>query len=61
MNSFRTSGGLPLLDYSYNNSPVVSDQGLTPTQPLLKMPDHLIQDSTGQSEEGEFLTGTGVS
>jgi starch-binding outer membrane protein, SusD/RagB family len=34
VNSFRTSGGLPLLDYSYNNSPVVSDQGLTPTQPF---------------------------
>jgi hypothetical protein len=34
VNSFRTSGGLPLLDYSYNNSPVVSDQGLTPSQPF---------------------------
>jgi hypothetical protein len=31
VNSFRTSGGLPLLDYTYNNSPVKSDQGLKPT------------------------------
>ena len=30
VNSFRTSGGLPLLDNSYNFDPVVSDQGLTP-------------------------------
>jgi starch-binding outer membrane protein, SusD/RagB family len=28
VNSFRTSGGLPLLDHSYNNQPVVNDQGL---------------------------------
>jgi hypothetical protein len=28
VNSFRTSGGLPLLDFSYNNSPVKSDQGV---------------------------------
>jgi hypothetical protein len=34
VNSFRTSGGLPLLDYSYNTQPVKSDQGLTPTQPF---------------------------
>jgi starch-binding outer membrane protein, SusD/RagB family len=34
VNSFRTSGGLPLLNYSYNNNPVISDQGLTPTQPF---------------------------
>jgi starch-binding outer membrane protein, SusD/RagB family len=34
VNSFRTSNGLPLLDNSYNNSPVKSDQGLTPTQPF---------------------------
>ena len=34
VNSFRTSGGLPLLDYSYNNDPVISDQGLTPSQPF---------------------------
>ena len=31
VNSFRTSGGLPLLDFSYNSSPVISDQGLAPT------------------------------
>ncbi len=30
VNSFRTSGGLPLLDYSYNLDPVISDQGLAP-------------------------------
>jgi hypothetical protein len=34
VNSFRTSGGLPLLDNSYNNYPVKSDQGLTPAQPF---------------------------
>ena len=34
VNSFRTSNGLPLLDHSYNLQPVVSDQGLTPTQPF---------------------------
>ncbi|MGE5418888.1 MAG: RagB/SusD family nutrient uptake outer membrane protein [Chloroflexota bacterium] len=34
VNSFRTSGGLPLLDFSYNLQPVKSDQGLTPTQPF---------------------------
>jgi hypothetical protein len=28
VNSFRTSGGLPLLDFTYNNSPVKSDQGV---------------------------------
>jgi starch-binding outer membrane protein, SusD/RagB family len=28
VNSFRTSGGLPLLDFSYNLQPVKSDQGL---------------------------------
>ena len=28
VNSFRTSGGLPLLDFTYNNDPVKSDQGL---------------------------------
>jgi hypothetical protein len=28
VNSFRTSGGLPLLDFSYNASPVKSDQGV---------------------------------
>lgn len=30
VNSFRTVGGLPLLDNSYNTLPVKSDQGLTP-------------------------------
>jgi starch-binding outer membrane protein, SusD/RagB family len=28
VNSFRTSGGLPLLDYSYNLDPVKNDQGI---------------------------------
>jgi hypothetical protein len=31
VNSFRTSGGLPLLDNSYNSQPVLNDQGKTPT------------------------------
>lgn len=30
VNSFRTSNGLPLLDGSYNDQPVKTDQGLTP-------------------------------
>jgi len=34
VNSFRTSGGLPLLDGSYNNDPVKSDQGLKPSDPF---------------------------
>lgn len=34
VNSFRTSGGLPLLDNSYNNYPVVNDYGLTPSDPF---------------------------
>jgi starch-binding outer membrane protein, SusD/RagB family len=34
VNSFRTSGGLPLLDFSYNNDPVISDQGLAPADPF---------------------------
>jgi hypothetical protein len=34
VNSFRTSGGLPLLDGTYNSSPVVNDYGLTPAQPF---------------------------
>jgi hypothetical protein len=34
VNSFRTSGGLPLLDFSYNNTPVVNDQGLAITDPF---------------------------
>jgi starch-binding outer membrane protein, SusD/RagB family len=38
VNSFRTSGGLPLLDHSYNQTPVRSDQGLTPSQPFTPDP-----------------------
>ena len=34
MNSFRTSGGLPLLDFTYNNDPIKSDQGLRPSDPF---------------------------
>ena len=35
VNSFRTTAaGLPMLDNSYNNFPVKSDQGLTPAQPF---------------------------
>lgn len=35
VNSFRTTAdGLPMLDNSYNNFPVKSDQGLTPSQPF---------------------------
>ncbi len=34
VNSFRTETGLPLLDYSYNDDPVVSDQGLAPADPF---------------------------
>jgi starch-binding outer membrane protein, SusD/RagB family len=34
VNSFRTSGGLPLLDFSYNDDPVISDQGLAPSSPF---------------------------
>lgn len=34
VNSFRTSGGLPLLDFSYNLDPVKSDQGLAPADPF---------------------------
>jgi hypothetical protein len=34
VNSFRTSGGLPMLDNTYNNDPVINDQGLTPTDPF---------------------------
>ncbi len=33
VNSFRTSGGLPLLDYTYNDDPVLNDYGLTPSDP----------------------------
>jgi hypothetical protein len=34
VNSFRTSGGLPLIDFSYNDNPVKSDQGLKPSDPF---------------------------
>lgn len=34
VNSFRTTGGLPLLDNSYNSSPVVNDQGLAISDPF---------------------------
>ena len=34
VNSFRTSGGLPLLDNTYNDSPVVNDFGLVPADPF---------------------------
>ena len=34
VNSFRTSDGLPLLDNSYNDDPVVSDQGLLVDDPF---------------------------
>lgn len=36
VNSFRTSGGLPLLDDSYNTLPVLNDQGLTPAQAFVE-------------------------
>lgn len=32
VNSFRTSGGLPLLNDTYNSQQVLNDQGLTPAQ-----------------------------
>jgi starch-binding outer membrane protein, SusD/RagB family len=34
VNSFRTSGGLPLLDNSYNTDPIKNDFGLTPADPF---------------------------
>jgi hypothetical protein len=34
VNSFRTAAGLPLLDGTYNSTPVVNDYGLTPAQPF---------------------------
>jgi starch-binding outer membrane protein, SusD/RagB family len=33
VNSFRTSGGLPLLDNTYNDDPVLNDEGMTPSDP----------------------------
>jgi hypothetical protein len=35
VNSFRTSGGLALLDFSYNSNPVKSDQGVTVSAPFV--------------------------
>lgn len=34
VNSFRTSGGLPLPDFSYNSDPVKNDQGLSSEDPF---------------------------
>jgi hypothetical protein len=42
VNSFRTSGGLPLLDNSYNNDPVISDEGLDKAP--LGLPDPFVTD-----------------
>ena len=36
VNSFRTSAGLPLLDYSYNNIPVKSDYGIAVNAPFVE-------------------------
>jgi hypothetical protein len=36
VNSFRTSGGLPLLDNTYNSSPVKNDVGLVVTAPFVE-------------------------
>jgi len=36
VNSFRTSGGLPLLDFSYNSNPVISDQGVAIASPFVE-------------------------
>lgn len=36
VNSFRTSGGLPLLDNTYNSSPVKNDVGLAVTAPFVE-------------------------
>ncbi|MFH0841580.1 MAG: RagB/SusD family nutrient uptake outer membrane protein [Bacteroidota bacterium] len=36
VNSFRTSGGLPLPDNSYNLDPVENDQGLRPSDPFVE-------------------------
>ena len=41
VNSFRTASGLPLLDNTYNNSPVVNDFGKTPAQPFTTDPGPL--------------------
>ncbi|MDH5610575.1 MAG: RagB/SusD family nutrient uptake outer membrane protein, partial [Cyclobacteriaceae bacterium] len=36
VNSFRTQAGLPLLDKSYNDDPILSDMGLMPTDPFIE-------------------------
>ena len=36
VNSFRTSGGLPLQDYLYNNDPVLNDQGIDINDPFVE-------------------------
>lgn len=36
VNSFRTEDGLPLLDNSYNDDPVINDFGLTPDDPFVE-------------------------
>jgi hypothetical protein len=41
VNSFRTIAGLPLLDGSYNDDPVINDQGLKPTDPFTEDPGPL--------------------
>lgn len=41
VNSFRTAGGLPLLDDTYNTLPVLNDQGLTVSQPFVEDPGPL--------------------
>jgi len=35
VNSFRTSGGLPLLDFAYNSDPVKSDMGVAVSAPFV--------------------------
>ncbi|MEL6591173.1 MAG: RagB/SusD family nutrient uptake outer membrane protein [Bacteroidota bacterium] len=34
VNSFRTDGGLPMLDFSYNNDPVTNDEGIPSGDPF---------------------------
>ena len=41
VNSFRTSSGMPLLDFTYNENPVMSDQGLKPSDPFTEDPGPL--------------------
>lgn len=44
VNSFRTSGGLPLLDNSYNNDPIKNDQGLAAAPDPTEAPDPFVPD-----------------